>query len=501
MSYPTFSYPLEPAVARNGFRSARYKMREIPPFTQARTLLPRPVLPGFDDWHELYWRAWEIAWHHLHQPRAESGFIANYIDSAFNDNTFMWDSAFMLQFGIYARRVFDFTGTLDNFYAKQHDDGFICREINTQTGADYFYPHDPNGTGPNILAWAEWRAYRHTLDEERLTQVFWPLLGYHRWCRAHRTWPGGLYWATGHSSGMDNQTRVPNGSLYHQHWTWVDANMQAALSCHVLAQMASALEEQEAAAELNEEHAFLVREINSRFWDEASGFYYDADPRGELSKVKSIGAYWGLLDPQLVPEDRLTAFVRHLREENAFSRPHRIPAQSADSPGYNAENGDYWRGGVWPPTNYMVLKGLRLHGQRKLAHQIARNHLENVSAVFQHTDTLWENYAPEHQAPGEPSKPDFVGWTGLTPIAILLEDVIGISVDWPLRRVTWDRYLETDERYGVTNFPLGNEGTLDLVGDRQEIEVASDVPFTLVVRDREETLQVAVPAGTTTITR
>src|SRR5690606_5396089 len=163
--------------------------------------------------------------------------------------------------------------------------------------------------------------------------------------------------------------------------------------------------------------------------------------------------------------------------------------------------GDYWRGGVWPPTNYMVLKGLRLRGQRKLAHQIARNHLENVSAVFQHTDTLWENYAPEHQAPGEPSKPGFVGWTGLTPIAILLEDVIGISVDWPLRRVTWDRYLETDERYGVTNFPLGNEGTLDLVGDRQEIEVASDVPFTLVVRDREETLQVAVPAGTTTITR
>jgi hypothetical protein len=42
---------------------------------------------------------------------------------------------------------------------------------------------------------------------------------------------------------------------------------------------------------------------------------------------------------------------------------------------------------------------------------------------------------------------------------------------------------------------------MDLVGDNQEIEVQSDVPFTLIVRDKEETLQVAVPAGTTTITR
>jgi hypothetical protein len=53
----------------------------------------------------------------------------------------------------------------------------------------------------------------------------------------------------------------------------------------------------------------------------------------------------------------------------------------------------------------------------------------------------------------------------------------------------------------VTNYPLGSEGTLDLVGDRQEIEVVSDVPFTLVVRDKEETLQVAAPAGTTAISR
>jgi hypothetical protein len=39
------------------------------------------------------------------------------------------------------------------------------------------------------------------------------------------------------------------------------------------------------------------------------------------------------------------------------------------------------------------------------------------------------------------------------------------------------------------------------VGDRQTIELVSDVPFTLIVREGEEVLQAAVPAGVTTISR
>ena len=47
------------------------------------------------------------------------------------------------------------------------------------------------------------------------------------------------------------------------------------------------------------------------------------------------------------------------------------------------------------------------------ARTIALNHVDNVLQVFQKTGTVWENYAPESAAPGEPAKPDFVGWTGL----------------------------------------------------------------------------------------
>ncbi|MFZ4569919.1 MAG: trehalase family glycosidase [Bacteroidales bacterium] len=58
-------------------------------------------------------------------------------------------------------------------------------------------------------------------------------------------------------------------------------------------------------------------------------------------------------------------------------------------------NGGYWRGSVWAPTNYMVLRGLTNYHRDSPAYEIALNHLNNVVEVFNRTGTLFENYAPE----------------------------------------------------------------------------------------------------------
>lgn len=499
MPQKTYPRPAEPLVAQNSFRARAYHLREILSFARARPLLPEPVLPHQPGWIEMYWRAWELAWSHLRRPRPENGFVANYIDTAFNENTFMWDSCFMVLFGLYGRRAFDFMGTLDNFYAKQHDDGYICREISTQNGDDFFFPFDPDSTGPNILAWAEWNYYRQTGDQSRLAGVLAPLMAYHRWLRAHRTWPSRLYWATGLSSGMDNQPRIPDSVRYHQHWTWLDTNLQAALNCRILGRIAQTVENTAFAEELADERTFLWREINDRLWNPATGFYHDLSPAGEFSSVKSIAAYWALLDIDMVPADRLETFLSPLRDIEMFNRPHRVPSISADSPGYAAETGNYWCGGVWPPMNYMVLNGVHEAGKPHLAYQIARSHLEHIYAVFRQTDTLWENYAPESEAAGRPAKPDFVGWSGLGPIAILLEDVIGLRVDWPQRRLTWNRYLVGNEPAGVRNYPLGANGRLDILAGGETVEIETDQAFTLTIRDMAGSLQTAVPAGKTTL--
>ncbi|HSH05528.1 MAG TPA: trehalase family glycosidase [Anaerolineae bacterium] len=489
-----FARQREPAVSRNLFRERLYNNVTIPSFEEARSDLPRPVFPQEPFWVEMYWRAWELAWKNLRQPtKLETGLVANYIDTGSPDFMFLWDSVFMSQFGLYGRRQFDFMGTLDNFYARQHDDGYICRQIYTETGDDYFSPFDPNGTGPNILAWGEWRHFRLTGDKRRLQSVFWPLLGYQRWCRAHRTWPSGLYWATGMSSGMDNQTRVPDSEHYHQHWTWIDASAQALITCRILSQMATLLEEEEIAQEMAAHQAFLSREIYDQLWDDSAQFYKDADPQGRFSPVKSVGAYWALLGPDLTPENRLTALVTHLRDENGFRRLHQVPSQAADSTGYDGEAGSLWRGGVWPSANFMLLKGLRTVGKIKLAHEIAVNHLEQVGKVFAHTDTFWNYYAADAVRQGQGAIPDYVGWTGLTPISVFLEEVIGLNVDWPLRRVSWDRHY--DGYYGVEKYPLGKEDYADFFGDDEKLTITTTAPFTLVVTTKYGRVQSAVAAG------
>lgn len=489
-----YPHQRDPLTARNQFLGGRPAAVDIISFNKAKDLLPEPVLPEREGWTEMYWRAWELLWLRLRRPRHKSGHIANYLGAAADDRLGMWESAFGVQFGLYGRQAFNFMGTLDNFYARQHPDGFICREIDAD-GSEGFPPFDPNSAGPNILAWAEWRYYRGTGDDSRLPAVFWPLMAYHHWLRRHRTWPSKLYWTTGLAGSMCNQSRIPESEAYHQHWTWVDANMQAALNCYFLGQIAQLIQQTELAEELAAERAFLIREINDRLWSATARFYLDADPYGDWSAVKSVAAYWGLLDRDLVPANRLNPFLQHLREPTAFNRPHRVPSQSADSAGYDAENGDQWRGGVWAPTNYMVVKGLRCHKQDALAHAIALNHLENLLEVFRRTDTLWENYAPEHAAPGSLAAPNHAAWAGLSAIAILLEDVIGLQVDWPLKRITWDRRLECAAPYGVRNLPLGAQGTVDLIGDDQRLQVRSDHPFTLTVVHSEGQMQTGVPAG------
>lgn len=482
------TYIRQALVSENSFIGAPREEEEPPAFAAARGTLPAPFWQGHPEAVACYWKAWELAFANLRRPTPANGFVSNYIDTAFNDCLFMWDSAFITFFGRYGRRAFDFQRTLDNLYAKQHPDGFICREIREADGSDCFCRFDPASTGPNVLPWAEWEHFAATGDGERLARVFPVLLAFHRWLRAYRTWPDGSYWSSGWGSGMDNQPRLPAGmsrEWYHGHLAWADACLQQALSAGLLLEMAAVLGREEETAPEREELARLAPLANGHLWDERTGFYHDRLPDGSLGGVKSIGAFWALL-AGIVPRERLPRFIAHLEDEAAFNRPHRVPSLAADDPAYQP-GGGYWLGGVWAPTNYMVLRGLTRAGADDLAHAIARNHLDNVVRVFDLTGTLWENYAPEAAAPGEPAKPDFVGWTGLAPIAVLLEYVFGLRPEAGAGRLVWDVRLL--EEHGVRRYPFGRAGTVDLrcgprssAREKPAIEASADVPLALAVR-------------------
>ena len=51
----------------------------------------------------------------------------------------------------------------------------------------------------------------------------------------------------------------------------------------------------------------------------------------------------------------------------------------------------------------------------------------------------------------------------------------------------------------MRNYPLGPDGTLEILGDTETLTIVSDVPFNLTVVDDEGSLQTSITAGTTEI--
>lgn len=492
-------------VDLNRFRNTPPEQTDLPCYETSRPLLPQVHWPAHSTAIDCYWKAWELAFAHLRRPTPQNGFVANYIDTAFNDHLFLWDSVFILMFGRYGRAAFDFQRTLDNLYAKQHKDGFICRQIRESDGQDHFHRHDPSSTGPNVFAWSEWEYYRNFADRGRLERVFPVLVAYHRWLRSYRTWPDGTYWTNGWGCGMDNQPRQApdqHPAFSHGWLSWIDACLQQILSARLLVSIGQELGQSDQVRDMRDEAQFLQQFINQNMWDERAGFYFDRRRDGSLGDVRTIGAYWALL-AGAVPAERLERFLAPLSDPAQFAAPHRVPSLSRSDPAYDPAGG-YWRGSVWPPTNYMVLRGLSEVGRDSLAHQIARNHLDNVVTVFQETGTIWENYAPESARPGKPARKDFVGWGGLGPIAVLLEYVIGLRPDARRGRLVWD--IRLTEEHGVTRYPFASHGSVDLFcaaragsTEAPRITARSTAPLTLEVRwdDGRQRREISLAADST----
>jgi len=286
---------------------------------------------------------------------------------------------------------------------------------------------------------------------------------------------------------MDNQPRTPpwpegNHCFHHGFQSWIDATAQALLSAHLLTQMSDILGRPDVADDLRREANLLRRVINETMWNERLCSYVDRHRDGTPSEVLGVGGFWMLLDEQL-PEDRVAAMVALLQDPLHFNRPHRVPSLSAKDPSYDPTGG-YWLGGVWPPTNLMILRGLHLQKQSEPAFAIATNHVENVTKVFTKTNTVWENYAPETAAPGNPAKGDFAGWSGLGPVAVLFESVFGLQPDAPSGCLIWNIHLT--DAFGVEDYPFGTKGLLSLRSesrafctDEPQVNISSNIPLTV----------------------
>ena len=111
---------------------------------------------------------------------------------------------------------------------------------------------------------------------------------------------------------------------------------------------------------------------------------------------------------------------------------------------------------------YMIAEGLAACGLADAAHRLARRHVEAVTEVFRKTGTFWESYSPTALEPGriwgQLVRNEFVGFSGVAPIALLLEHVLGIRAT--VDRIDWT--VRLPEAHGVRRLRLGDGTLVDL---------------------------------------
>ena len=406
----------------------------------------------------MYQKALAITKAKVRGGDAEPFFKKPFIDAAFSPNIFLWDTCFMCCFAKYHLEELPVYQALDNFYDRIEDDGYICREYR-QDGRPLWSKEHPVSINPPLLAFAETEIYGVSGNKERLKKVYPILKKNFEFLVKTYQMEEGLFYGDTLGMGMDNIPRAPrdweptegNGMTHHElgdklgkmdatgeerlnlfiaeyvetkQGVWntqgrlVDFTAQMAMVAIQLKDMAEVLGITDDIPAYEAFHAEVKKALNDQCWSEEDGFYYDLG-FGKQVVRRHIGMYWALLG-KLVPEDRMERFLSHLSDPNEFYRKTPLPALSAADPDYVGW-GDYWLGGVWAPTVYMVLRGLTANGQQALAEKLAAKVYKNVSIVFEATDTFWENYAPDLISYGMPAKKDFCGWTALIPIAVYKE--------------------------------------------------------------------------------
>ena len=368
---------------------------------------------------------------------------------------FLWDTCFNVLWGAKEPKgTFPVLESMDNLYKLADAEGFVSRQYEAN-GEPAWAGEHPIAFAPPLLAWAERELFASGFsDRSRLAEVYPKLVRHHRACARRFRRTDGLYFGDWWGCGMDDLPRWPRdfdraeairtGIPYTKEtrvshkgkeldgrtarirscfcWNrqagWIDMSSQMALDALSLARIAEALGKTDEASAWRTEHAAIAAAINAKCWSEELDFYCDVGPDGIIPR-RHAGGFWVLL-AEVATKDRAARVVKTLMDLKLFNRPIPFPTLPADDPDYGPEDPhSYSCGVVWPPTNYSVVKGLRVMGFEWEAEEVARRWYNAYAELFVKYGTVMENMSPEQCGEKRArSQGDFCGWGALVPLAL-----------------------------------------------------------------------------------
>ena len=480
-------------------------------YKYVKEALPVPVLEGHKEWVELYDMAWEMAFHNVEYIE-KHGWKPQLTCMPGVGIIWQWDSCFMTFITNYSNGTLSAFNNLDNLYRLRREcDGFMAMAYEIEREVEAY----PGRINPPLMAWAEWEYYVVTGDSSRFEKVLPALVGCYQFIEKNRRRSCGLYWfEDSGSSGMDNSPRsgYPSENLDGSDVCFVDLACQQALSAKCLANIYTVLRDEKKSDFYRHEHQRICELINRFHWSEREGFYFDFFSRdSQKAKVKFINsktaaAFWTLICG-CAEGERKERMVTHLLDENEFYTRIPFASLSKDDPNYD-KNGGYWLGGVWAPTNYIAIRGLAENGYPALAREAAIRYLSAMCNVAKDEvyGSIWECYAPEFFRPattenGGIVRNDFVGWSGLAPITMLIENILGFRFNVPENKVEFR--LFPNQIGGLRNINFGDnrisvecEKYVPEVG-KSILRVDAEKSFTLIVETNYlwEDSVIIVPEG------
>lgn len=347
------------------------------------------------------------------------------------------ESIFSSFFLVYSNKNYAAETNLNYLYARQEKSGAIRWKYDLAANAPVYEDSNPEGIGLPLFAWAEFNYYHKSANKRRVKEVMPVLQKYMEWLDTFKQ-ENGLYAVPANCCMLDTSAR--KDSYYP-----VDFNTAVAINVLNMSALGDILNDKEISFQYKRQYFSLKTRINSMMWDSGTGIYHDLDKDGNRTASKTLAGFWPLL-AEIPNADKADILIEHLSNPRTFGTDHPFPSISADSPEFSKE-GDGYNGSVFPALNFMVVKGLEKYQRYDLARECAIRHLYFILEALQPADgskgDLYEAYKPCSEGAAVSSdgkafpRKHYMLTIGLSTIALMIENVIGLSISLPRKTVDW----------------------------------------------------------------
>jgi len=260
-----------------------------------------------------------------------------------------------------------------------------------------------------ILAWGVERVFQRNGDRELLRQCIGRLERFHDWYWRERdvtntglctvgTYSGDIQharWETfDYECNMDDLKLLPHptrkgkseGAWYGD--TWVTGNTAYLIMAEKsLVRLAEAAGDMEMAARRKPFIDKAVQAMRTHMWDEKAGTFLSVKRESmEKIPVATISSWVPLAAG--VPTEEMAARMAGVLATSSWQTPLPVPTVDRKDPRWKSNS--FWRGDVWPSTNYQIASGLAAYGHVELAAIIADKTVGNAikNGISEHYDSV-----------------------------------------------------------------------------------------------------------------